>query len=79
MSTVPKTAKDLFLAAVEKSTPAERAAFLDEACAGDATLRQQVEALLQAHDESGSDSAGNRAASNSAACEAQLLAAATAI
>ena len=29
--------------------PAERAAYLDEACAGDAALRQQVEDLLRAH------------------------------
>src|SRR6266576_2572608 len=29
--------------------PAERAAYLDEACAGDGALRRQVDALLQAH------------------------------
>ncbi len=34
--------------------PAERAAFLDEACAGDESLRQQVEVLLTAHEEAGS-------------------------
>src|SRR5260221_9561028 len=34
--------------------PAERAAFLEEACAGDESLRKQVEALLAAHDEAGS-------------------------
>ena len=28
----------------------ERAACLDQACAGDAALRQQVEALIHAHD-----------------------------
>ena len=28
----------------------ERTAFLDEACKGDAVLRQQVDALLGAHD-----------------------------
>jgi serine/threonine protein kinase len=32
--------------------PAERAAYLDQACAGDAALRQRVEALLQASEES---------------------------
>ncbi|NOS70948.1 MAG: serine/threonine protein kinase, partial [Verrucomicrobia bacterium] len=31
--------------------PAERAAYLDQACAGDAALRRQVEALLQAHEQ----------------------------
>src|SRR5437764_2040188 len=45
--------RELFLAASEKATPAERAAFLDGACAGDAALRRRVEALLMAHDESG--------------------------
>src|SRR5258707_3616152 len=29
--------------------PAERGAYLDQACAGDAALRQQVEALLLSH------------------------------
>ncbi len=46
--------KAIFLAAAEKATPAERAAFLDGACAGDAALRHRVEALLKAHDEPGS-------------------------
>jgi len=31
--------------------PAERAAYLDQACAGDSALRQQVEALLHAHEQ----------------------------
>jgi WD40 repeat protein/tRNA A-37 threonylcarbamoyl transferase component Bud32 len=43
------TEETLFAAALEKRTPAERAAFLDEACAGDGALRQQVESLLNAH------------------------------
>jgi eukaryotic-like serine/threonine-protein kinase len=34
--------------------PAERAAFLDEACGGDMTLRKHLEALLAAHEEAGS-------------------------
>jgi serine/threonine protein kinase/Tfp pilus assembly protein PilF len=51
MSDQPKDAKGIFLVAVEKPTPDERAAFLDAACAEDAALRQRVEALLQAHDE----------------------------
>ncbi len=44
----------IFTAALEKHTPAERAAFLDEACAGDAALRHRIEALLQSHSEAGS-------------------------
>lgn len=39
----------VFAAALEKSSPAERAAYLDEACSGDAALRQRVEALLDSH------------------------------
>ncbi len=50
MAPTTKNARDIFLAALER-TPAERAAYLDEACAGDAALRQRVEALLRAHDE----------------------------
>ena len=41
--------KEVFGAALER-TPANRAAFLDEACGtGDATVRREVEALLAAH------------------------------
>jgi eukaryotic-like serine/threonine-protein kinase len=40
--------KDLFGAALER-TPAERAAFLREAC-DDASVREEVESLLKAHD-----------------------------
>ena len=38
----------LFAEALERTDPAERAAYLDEACAGNAALRRQVEALLAA-------------------------------
>ena len=40
--------ESLFAAALEKPTAAERQAFLDEACGGDAALRQRVERLLAA-------------------------------
>jgi tRNA A-37 threonylcarbamoyl transferase component Bud32 len=41
--------KEVFTAALERA-PAERAAFLDEACGtGDAVIRREVEALLAAH------------------------------
>ena len=43
--------RDLFLEAIEKPTPAERAAFLDGACRGDAALRSAVEELLANHRE----------------------------
>jgi serine/threonine protein kinase/tetratricopeptide (TPR) repeat protein len=42
--------ESIFAAALGKASPAERRAFLAEACAGDAELRACVEALLLAHD-----------------------------
>jgi serine/threonine protein kinase len=39
----------VFFAALEKDTPEARAAYLDEACKGDANLRRCVERLLNAH------------------------------
>src|SRR5437762_7770980 len=42
--------QSLFLAAVEKPTGAERAAYLDAACADRPALRADVEALLAAHE-----------------------------
>src|ERR1700694_2326310 len=51
MSVEPNNVKSIFLAAVDKPTPAERAAFLDEACAGDPAKRQRVEALLRSHED----------------------------
>jgi tRNA A-37 threonylcarbamoyl transferase component Bud32 len=47
--TDPSPAEVIFFAALEKATPAERAAYLDEACAGNETLRRRVEAMLAAH------------------------------
>jgi eukaryotic-like serine/threonine-protein kinase len=44
------TEREIFLAALEKDDPAERAAYLDQACGADATLRQRVEALLRFHE-----------------------------
>ncbi len=43
-------AKSLFLNASDLSDPAERAAYLDRECGGDAELRGRVEALLRAND-----------------------------
>jgi eukaryotic-like serine/threonine-protein kinase len=42
-------AKDLFLDALPIASPADRAAFLEGACGGDAGLRADVEALLAHH------------------------------
>ncbi|MBC7929532.1 MAG: hypothetical protein H7Z38_03095, partial [Rubrivivax sp.] len=44
--------KELFHAAIERA-PAERRAFLDEACAGDAQMRTEVETLVAAHEREG--------------------------
>src|SRR5262245_21003797 len=43
----------IFTEALDKATPAERAAFLDQACAGDTGLRARVEALLHTHERAG--------------------------
>src|SRR5215468_4788905 len=44
------TEREIFLAAMERDDPAERATYLDEACSADAPLRQRVEALLRSHE-----------------------------
>jgi len=43
------TEETVFTAALEKTGPAERAAFLDEVCGGDPGSRRRVEALLHSH------------------------------
>ena len=48
---MPVSLQETLFAATADLSPAERQAFLDRACAGDATLREQVESLLRAHDE----------------------------
>src|SRR5580692_1260331 len=49
----PGRVQAVFLAAVEAKDPAERAAIVNAQCAGDDELRARVDALLQAHDQSG--------------------------
>jgi hypothetical protein len=49
----PSPAESIFFAALGKAVPAERAAYLDEACRGDADLRRRVERLLEAHQQVG--------------------------
>jgi len=48
MSAPAGSDETIFAAALEWETPAQRAAYLEEACAGDGALRARVEALLQA-------------------------------
>src|SRR5436305_1810829 len=45
--------ESIFMGAVQKQTPEERAAFLDQACANNAELRHSVDLLLNAHDKAG--------------------------
>ena len=39
----------IFFEAMEQADPAERSAYLDDACAGDPDLRRRIEALLRSH------------------------------
>jgi serine/threonine protein kinase len=64
------TAKSVFLAALEKATPADRAAYLDEACAGNDALRRKVEGLLRAHDQP--DGLLDRAAADHLAADGEV-------
>jgi len=50
----PQSIEGLFLVALEKKTPAERAQYLDEMCGDNAEQRRRVEALLMAYDDAGS-------------------------
>ena len=43
----------IFVAALEHTSIAERSAFIDEACGGDAALRNRIEALLGSHQHAG--------------------------
>ena len=46
--------RSIFEAAIDKGSPEERAAYLDQVCGSNPGLRQEVEALLAAHDRLGS-------------------------
>src|SRR5262249_8858232 len=48
------TERDIFIAALQKQDPAQRQAYLDEACAQQPELRKQVENLLRLHEGAGS-------------------------
>jgi tetratricopeptide (TPR) repeat protein len=45
--------ESIFIEALQKDLPEERAAFLDVACAGNKELRRSVEMLLRAHEKAG--------------------------
>jgi hypothetical protein len=46
--------QSIFVEALDKEEPAERAAFLDRVCASDPALRQRIERLLQRHEQADS-------------------------
>ena len=48
------TEREIFTAALAEADPAERAAYLDEACAGDIQMRERIESLLAEHEQLGS-------------------------
>src|SRR5262245_40803750 len=54
MATWNPRANDVFLDALDIRDPAERAAFVDNACRGEPELREQVQALLDASERAGS-------------------------
>ena len=61
MSSVHARAKDIFLDAVAMAA-ADRQAFVEQACAGDARLQREVESLLLYHDEESTNEAEPAAA-----------------
>jgi hypothetical protein len=46
----PSRIKEIFLAALDRGSAADRAAYLCDACAGDTGLLRKIETMLQAHD-----------------------------
>jgi serine/threonine protein kinase/Flp pilus assembly protein TadD len=64
--------RSIFEAVIEKSSPQERAAYLDKACGNDAGLRREVEALLAAHDRLGDVSPPGHAANLDATIDASI-------
>jgi serine/threonine protein kinase len=48
-----RTEESIFAAALEKGSPQERVAYLEDACRNDGALRVRVENLLRSHDQAG--------------------------
>jgi WD40 repeat protein/serine/threonine protein kinase/Flp pilus assembly protein TadD len=53
MNATTPDAKEIFFSALDKESPEDQSNYLDEACGGNAELRQRVEQLLRAHDQAG--------------------------
>lgn len=45
--------EEIFLDAIQITSPEERAAYLDQACGNDTPLRARIEALIQSHEQAG--------------------------
>src|SRR5579883_3667564 len=45
--------QSIFMEALDRDTPSERAAYLNEACGDNAALRRRIAALLRSHEEAG--------------------------
>ena len=54
MTTPESPVEAIFSVALEKRSPEERAAYLDQACGSDPDLRRRVEQLLEVHPQLGS-------------------------
>ena len=65
--------RSIFEEAVEKPSAEERAAYLGRACGGNEALRQEVEALLAAHDRLGGSPPADRGAQPAAAAQEAVL------
>ena len=46
--------RDIFIGAMQRDSPGERGAYLEDACGADAALRRRVEGLLEVYDRAGS-------------------------
>jgi serine/threonine protein kinase/Flp pilus assembly protein TadD len=54
MPTTARNEESIFAEALDRQNPAERAAFLENACGADGVLRARVENLLRSHEQAGS-------------------------
>jgi WD40 repeat protein/serine/threonine protein kinase len=54
MPETQRTDESIFAEALGKSSPGERAAFLDQVCGADRAWRERIETLIRSHDQAGS-------------------------
>jgi serine/threonine protein kinase len=62
MSDIDTQAKAIFFEAIDRDTPEQLIAYLEEACGNDAELRGRVEDLLRAHQDAGKFLGGSASA-----------------